>query len=268
MKNIAKQLYWLLAEGRALKDARSVFFTCEEERLRARNAFRGHTYSETVTLFGTADPGTNLERDCSLLKETFPFLRDRKFLLFLGRIHPKKGCDLLIEGFAKCLNGLPDNLDIVMAGPDQVGWSTTLRAKARKLGVAHRIHWSGMLAGPCKWGALASAEALVLPSHQENFGFVVAEALACSTPVLISDKVNIWREIVHANAGFAESDSVDGTESLLNRFYSLTQVERSELGRNGRALFLSSFDIEVTARHFARDVASLLGATQYSRKVL
>jgi glycosyltransferase involved in cell wall biosynthesis len=81
-----------------------------------------------------------------------------------------------------------------------------------------RIHAIGMLEGDAKWGAFYGCEAFVLPSHQENFGISVVEALACEKPVLISNKVNIWREIAEDGAGLVEADSVDGTARLLHRF--------------------------------------------------
>eukprot|EP01038_Epipyxis_sp_PR26KG_P002792 gene2792-3964_t len=75
-----------------------------------------------------------------------------------------------------------------------------------------------MLRGEQKWGAFYSSEAYLLPSHQENFGIAVAEALGCGLPVLISDKVNIWREIDQARAGMVETDTVDGTERSLRHW--------------------------------------------------
>jgi glycosyltransferase involved in cell wall biosynthesis len=90
-----------------------------------------------------------------------------------------------------------------------------------------RVHAIGMLAGDSKWGALYGCEAFVLPSHQENFGIAVVEALACGKPVLISDQVNIWREIVEDGAGLVEEDTEEGVEKLLRRFF---HAQRAETG--------------------------------------
>ena len=84
--------------------------------------------------------------------------------------------------------------------------------------MADRITWTGMLAGEAKWSAIQAADVFALPSHQENFGIAVVEALALGVPVLISDKVNIWREIVNDGAGFAESDTLAGTVQSLSRW--------------------------------------------------
>ena len=256
LKHKLKQLYWSLAQGRVLRDAKAVLFTCEEERERARGVFAGHAYREQVVLFGTADPEGSAEAQKAAFDAAFPELRERKFLLFLSRIHPKKGCDLLIQAFADCLEDLGPEVDLVIAGPDQVGWAAELQASATKLGVPHRVHWPGMLKGDVKWGAFRRAEAFVLASHQENFGFVVAEAMACCTPVLISNKVNIWREVEASDAGLVAPDTLEGTRELLRRFAALRTSDRERMRERARSGFLKNFDIEVTARDFARAIGS------------
>ena len=255
LKHVAKQVFWTLAEGRVLRDARAVLFTCEEERLRARGIFKGHPYRERVVLFGTADPEGNAAAQEAALEAALPSLKDRRFLLYLSRIHPKKGCDLLIRAFAELAPELPPDLQLVMAGPDQVGWSPELQQLPQTLGIAARVHWPGMLKGDVKWGAFRRADALILPSHQENFGFVVAEAMACSAPVLVSNKVNIWREVQASGSGLVEPDSLEGTRNLIRRFYALSEAERGEMTRKARAGFQRYFDIEVTARDFARAIS-------------
>lgn len=252
VKHLFKQAYWSMVEGRTLRDARAVLFTCEEERLRARGVYKGHRYHEQVVRYGTARPKGDPETEKAAFHEAFPQLKNRRFLLFISRIHPKKGCDLLIEAFANCLGELPADLDVVMAGPDQVGIAKGLQALAERHGVANRIHWPGMLKNELKWGAFRLAEAMILPSHQENFGFVVAEAMACGTPVLISDKVNIWREVLAAKAGFVEPDTLEGACNLLRRFAAMTDEERKQIEKDAVEGFGQYFDIEYTARDLLR----------------
>jgi glycosyltransferase involved in cell wall biosynthesis len=255
LKHIAKQIFWTLAEGRVLRDANAVLFTCEEERTRARNVFKGHPYQSKVVLFGTADPTGNPASQREAFQSAFPPVRGRRFLLFLSRIHPKKGCDLLIQAFADLKLELPNDVDLVIAGPDQVGWATELQSMAIRLGVGERVHWPGMLKSDLKWGAFRGALALILPSHQENFGFVIAEAMACATPVLISNKVNIWREVQVAGAGFVEPDTLEGTRRLIRGFCALSDLERVKMKQHARAGFLERFDVRVTAREFARIIS-------------
>ena len=251
-KHIAKICYWWLCEGRVLRDAAAVLFTSDEERVRARRVFYGHSYKERVVRYGTSGPTSNPDSDKAAFLAACPALKGKRFLLFLSRIHPKKGCDLLIQAFASCLEVIGPDVDLVMAGPDQVRWVSQLREQAKRLGVEHRIHWPGMLTGAPKWGALRTADALILPSHQENFGIAVAEAMACSTPVLVSDKVNIWREVEASKGGFVEPDTQAGTEKLIRRFCELTAGERREMALAARDGFLEYFDSEAAARDFSR----------------
>jgi glycosyltransferase involved in cell wall biosynthesis len=261
LKHAAKQLYWWLGEGRVLRDARAVFFTSEEEMLRARNVFRGFSYAERVVRYGTADSLGNPAAERAAFLAAFPRLAGRRFFMFLGRIHPKKGCDLLIRAFAQ--SAIDADIDLVIAGPDQVGWLQRLKSMAADLGVERRIHWTGMLKGELKWGGLRYAEAIILPSHQENFGVVVAEAMACSTPVMISDKVNIWREVKRSGAGLVDSDTLEGTRSMIRQFLALTGGELSRMRIAAREEFLRSFHIEAVAQDlmiqigFAGNVSSL-----------
>lgn len=251
LKHLAKQAYWLLGEGKVLRDAQAVIFTCEEERLRSRNAFWGFRYHERVVMLGTAGPEGDAQAETAAFDDAFPHLNDKRFLLFIGRIHPKKGCDLLVGAMGAAMHELPEDMDLVMAGPDALGWMSELKQMAASLGVAHRIHWVGMLKDALKWGAFRKAEAMILPSHQENFGIVVAEAMACSTPVLISDKANIWREVEACGAGLVEKDNAQGTLNLLRRFIALSPDERAVMANAARTGFLQYFDIRRTAREFA-----------------
>lgn len=246
LKHLKKWLYWPWSEYRVLRDARAVLFTSEEELRQARRSFWLYRATEQVVAYGTRTPPD----DASGLRGTFlaahPQLRGRRILLFLSRIHEKKGCDLLVQGFARCAAADPA-LQLVIAGPDQTGWVATLQALAQQHGVADRISWPGMLRNEMKWGAFYAAEAFVLPSHQENFGIAVAEALGCGLPALISDKVNIWREVENAHAGLVAPDTLDGTTQLLQRWLALSATERTAMGAAARALFLANFTVDAMA---------------------
>ena len=247
LKHIKKSLYWPWGEFRVLRDARTVCFTSEEERVLARQSFRLYRARETVVNYGTAAPPNDVEAQRAAFFAEFPQLRNKKLVLFLSRIHVKKGADLLIEAFARIANRDPD-LHLVMAGPDQQNLQTELQALAEKLGIGARVTWTGMLKSELKWGAFRAASVFALPSHQENFGIVVAEALACGVPVLISDKVNIWREIAAAKVGWVAPDTLEGTTANLEAWLATPAAEMQRMSENAVRCFDERFEIGGAAR--------------------
>jgi glycosyltransferase involved in cell wall biosynthesis len=248
LKHLKKWLYWPWGEYRVLRHARAVCFTCEEERRLARQSFWLYNCRERVINYGTAAPDGDPEGQKEIFLTHFPELRGKSVWLFLGRLHPKKGCDLLLRALARIARW-PEAAytHLVMAGPDQTGWLAELRKLAAQLGIAHRITWSGMLRGDLKAGALRAAEVFVLPSHQENFGIAVVEALACGVPVLISNKVNIWREIEQDNAGLVDNDDEGGVTRLLSRWLQLDPRQRDACRAAATRCFLQRFEIHKAA---------------------
>jgi glycosyltransferase involved in cell wall biosynthesis len=138
-----------------------------------------------------------------------------------------------------------------------VAWQADLQLQSGRLGIGDRITWTGMLTGESKWGAMAAGEIFVLPSHQENFGIVVAEALACGLPVLISSKVNIWREVQNEGAGFVEPDTLAGTINLFRAWTRLDDSERVAMKANGHRCFENHFDLEKSSTRFLQLVKGL-----------
>jgi glycosyltransferase involved in cell wall biosynthesis len=242
LKHLKKWLYWPWAEYRVLRDARAVLFTSEEERLVSRDSFWLYRCREVVVNYGTAGPSGDAAAQRELFLEKFPHLRGRRLLLFLGRVHEKKGCAELIEAFHRVTAAA--ELHLVMVGPADSAYGRQVQALAARLGLESRITWTGMLGGDLKWGAFHAAEAFILPSHQENFGISVAEALACGVPVLISNRVNIWREIEDDGGGLVEPDTVAGTVRLLERWLALDGGERARLATAALASFRRRFEIE------------------------
>jgi glycosyltransferase involved in cell wall biosynthesis len=251
LKHIKKWMYWPWAEYRVLRDAQAVLFTCEEERVLARKSFWLYRCNEAVVSYGTAETTGDPHQDRLEFLSHYPELRDKKLALFLGRIHPKKGCDLLIEAFARVVAPRLD-WHLVIAGPDQVGWQKKLMHRAEELGITAQVTWTGMIGGVIKSGALRAAEVFVLPSHQENFGIVVAEALAAGTPALISNKVNIWREVLANGAGIVEDDTVAGTCAMLQSYLNATEDKKLSMRRSARVCFEQRFEIRQAAATLQR----------------
>ena len=248
-KHLKKWAYWIAAEFWVLRSASNVLFTCAEEERLARESFWLHSWSPAVVPYGSRTPDLDLTDSAMDFHERFPHLKGRRYLLFLGRIDPKKGCDLLIKAFIAVAASDPQ-LDLVMAGPDETRWRPQLEESLQSAGLSHRVHWTGMLGGSQKWGAFATSEAFILPSHQENFGIAVAEALSCGLPALLSDKVNIAPQIMADHAGLMETDTLQGTTNLLLRWMKMSQTERERMGVNALACFQLRFDMKVNVAIF------------------
>ncbi len=247
LKHLKKWLYWPWGDYRVLRDAQAVFFTCEEERLLARESFWLYKAREKVVAYGAASPPPAGAGTQEAFFAAYPELRGKRLVLFLGRIQEKKGCDLLIEAFARAAAADPA-MHLVMAGPDESGWVAQLQAQAQRLGVADRISWPGTLLGDVKWGAFFASDVFALTSHQENFGIAVAEALACGLPVLISDKVNIWREIDKDGAGLVEPDTIEGAARLLQRWMALDAPARDRMREQASQTYNTRYTAQAMAR--------------------
>jgi len=241
LKHLKKWLYWPWAEYRVLRNAAAVIFTSEEERSQARKSFWLYRCREKVSPLGVEAPPISSNAKSEFLSR-YPQLQNTRIFLFLGRLHPKKGCDMLLEAFAQMRSN--DSISLILAGPDQVGWESDLRRQVTRLHLTNRVVFTGMLEGSMKQGAFANAEAFVLPSHQENFGISVVEALAARVPVLISNRVNIWPEIEADRAGYVESDDLAGTTRLLQRWIDTAPAEREMVRENARRCFEQRFEID------------------------
>ena len=253
LKHLKKWLFWPWAEYRVLRDAAAVMFTCEDERRLARQSFWLYKCDEFVVSYGTSAPPDHEVRQREAFLQAFPDLQGKRLLLFLGRVHEKKGPDLLFKAFASLRARQPEllrDVRIVMAGPAEHAYGQEMLKLNRELGLADVTTWTGMISGDVKWGAFRASEAFILPSHQENFGIAVAEAMACSVPVLISNQVNIWREIQQSQGGLVEQDTVQGTERLLTGWLATPPAKWQAMRANARQCFQQRFLIDRTAESF------------------
>jgi glycosyltransferase involved in cell wall biosynthesis len=250
-KHLKKSIYWHLIESRILRHAQRVLFTTEVERSLALQTFGRSRWQPLVVAIGAEAPPTNTEDLLLAFYGNCPQLRGERFLLFLGRIHPKKGVDLLLSAFAALAPADPD-LHLVIAGPDPTNWRAQLEPFVAKFGLTHRVHFPGMLTGDAKWGAFAACEAFVLTSHQENFGIAVVEALASSKPVLITLPINISLEIAADNAGLVEPDTIDGVRKLLEDWLKTSADQRRAMSTAALATFQRHYDIRKNAETILR----------------
>ncbi len=251
IKAIRNRIYWDLIEKRVINAANGVLFTCDAELKLARETFPGYAPRQEINVgYGVPEPPEFTAAMESAFRQHCPGL-EGPYLLFLSRIHPKKGVDLLVEAYENWLGtNAAERPCLVIAGPDvgsQLGQKLRDTVGENPI-LEKKVFFTGMLTGLAKWGAFYGCEAFVLPSHQENFGIAVAEALACGKPVLISDKVNIWREIHRKEAGFVSNDSLPGVEDLLHSWSQLDEKDKQKMGERATLSYREDFSIATAAR--------------------
>ncbi len=250
-KHLKKWVYWVLAEYWVLRGAYRVLFTTREESRLAEQSFWLHHWDGYVVPYGASRPPADGETLRAAFFTQFPEMQGKRIMLFLGRIHHKKGCDLLIQSFIKYAT-LDPGLHLMMAGPDQQGWSASLQQEVAAAGLTERVHWPGMIKGEAKWGAFFAAEVFILPSHQENFGIAVAEALGCGLPVLLADKVNIAPEIAEDKAGLMEFDTQEGTDTLVRTWMQMLEPDRQAMRAQAVRTFHARYDMKKNAATIIR----------------
>ena len=252
LKAIRNVLFWKLFEGPVVNNADGVLFTCAQELSLAREPFRPYRPKQELDVgMGVEAPPQLHAGMAPAFLERCPQVAGRPYLLFMSRLHEKKGVDLLIRAYVQLRaeqkqRALDEPMPaLVVAGP---GLDTAYGAELQALAAACAgdIHFPGMLGGDAKWGALYGCDAFVLPSHQENFGIAVVEAMACGRPVMISNQVNIWREC--EPGGVIAEDSQAGTLDLLTKWLSLPLEQRAHLGNEARAAYQRNFAVDEAAR--------------------
>ncbi len=255
LKAIRNVVFWKLFEGPVVNEADGVLFTCAQELMLARQPFRPYRPKRELDVgMGVEAPPQRHDGMAPTFLARCPQLGGRPYLLFMSRLHEKKGVDLLIRAYVQmraeqaknaALASVDEMPALVVAGP---GLETPYGAELQALAAScpADILFPGMLGGDAKWGALYGCEAFVLPSHQENFGIAVVEAMACGRPVLISNQVNIWREC--EPGGVIEDDTQSGTLNLLTKWMALSSGRRADLGIEARAAYERNFAVDEAAR--------------------
>lgn len=173
--------------------------------------------------------------------------RGRLVLLFFGRLHPKKGLDLLLPAFAKLR--MPDVL-LVLAGPCDTAYQQQLQAQCESLGITEQVVFTGMLGGEQRLSVLSGADLFVLPSYQENFGMAIIEALLCGTAVVISDQINIHDAITAAGVGEVIPAEQSALEAALGRWLSDAE-KRDAAAVEGPAFVRERYDWASLASRWA-----------------
>jgi len=244
-KGFKKRAYLKLAGGKLLRRAARVHFTAQAEHDQARKWLVSDN-GVVLPLVMDLSPFENLPGP-DLARQRFAPLRqaDTK-LLFLSRVHPKKGVDLLIKALAE-LRTRGRTASLLIAGPGEQPYVESLKKLAASLNVGENVQFCGMIRGEEKLSLYQAADLFVLPTSQENFGLVLIEALACRLPVITTQGVDIWKELQNAGAMIADRSPLAIALAIENMLADPALNQRRE---QGRAWVLNELNPEKVAREY------------------
>lgn len=246
-KAIRNLVFWKLIENKLISFADAILFTCEKELQLASHTFKPYQPKlKLVVGLAVESPPvfTNKMKQAFYLEAGLK--NDDPYLLFLGRIEEKKGISYLLQAYINLIklgNKLPA---LVIAGP---GFNTLYGRALKEIGGSYpSIYFVDMLNGDAKWGAFYCCEAFVLTSKQENFGIAIIEAMACGKPVLISDQVNIYAEIVQSGAGLSSSVAIKDIEIMLLQWMQLSNHKKIAMAKAAANCFNTLFSVQIFSK--------------------
>lgn len=252
---IKKWLAWFLYEQKNLSSATTFHATSVEEA----TSIRRLGFQQPIALIPN---GVHLdycgERPSrEILSQSFPKLSEQKWLLFLSRIHPKKGLVNLLQVWQKLANKFTD-WHLVIAGPDLIGYRAELELLTAELELKQRVTFTGMLTGEKKEAALGNADLFVLPTHSENFGIAVAEGLAHAVPV-VTTRGAPWQDLSTYECGWWIEDSQLALASALAEGMQMSSQERKAMGLRGRKLVETKYSWDSVAQQMSSVYHWILG---------
>ncbi|MBD2121686.1 glycosyltransferase [Trichocoleus sp. FACHB-262] len=248
-----KKLYYSLFEKFALQSASTIQFCCETE---ANNAKALGWNQPTVIVYnGIHHEDFEIPPETELLFDEFPSLKNKNIVLFLGRIDPKKGLDLLAPAFAKVHRHFPQ-AHLIVAGPDNTGFSSTAQSYFLQAGCINAVTFTGLLTGSLKYAALAAASIYVAPSYSEGFSMSVLEGMASGLPCVITTGCN-FPEAAKADAACIVDTNVDSISDALAKY--LGNLEQAkELGNRARQFIFQNYTWDVAARKLLQVYTAIL----------
>ena len=241
-RNLKKRLYLRFLQRSLFESAAGVHALTDAEAESFRRL--GVRAPALVAPNGVALPSAQASGSAPAGFAWQPAVQGKEVLLFLGRLHPMKGVNLLLSAFIRLAARFP-NAVLLIVGPDEAGTQRRMERALAQAGLAQRVVFTGILDGAAKMAALAAADVFVLPSYTEGFSNAILEAMAASLPVVISTQCH-FPDVAAAGAGHVVATDVAAIERAIERLLQ-NPAGRCEMGRKGRALVAERYAWEQVA---------------------
>lgn len=255
---------WALNAGKLKKKIALWVFQFSDLELAACIHTTAQQEADNVRKLGFKNPIAVIPNGINLSEFSFPIQKQEKAkrtVLFLSRIHPSKGIELLIKAWECLPVSLRNGWQIKIAGNGEQKYITSLQQIIKIKSLENEISIIGPQFGNDKLKTYHEADLFVLPTYSENFGIVVAEALACGIPV-ITTKNTPWEELNTRNAGWWIEIGVEPLVSALLKAMQLSNVQRQQMGQNGHQLVTENYSIELVTLKMIKLYDWVLGRTE------
>jgi len=242
-KSFKKKIYWNIFEKKNLLKAKFVLLNSIKEKKQINNTFvKTNGIKFKLINYGIYPKDINFKKSKLKFYSKFKFLENYKLIVYIGRIHPKKGLDILIDAFEKIDN---KRYILLIAGDINNKYAKALIQKVKNKNNSKKIIFANFLKGEIKWGAISNAASTILPSHGENFGVSIAESLLAGTPVICSNKVGTSKQIKESNAGIIVKNNKLSLYKGIMKFINLSQKQKEKLSKNSITCFNKNFNIKI-----------------------
>jgi glycosyltransferase involved in cell wall biosynthesis len=253
IKNIKKKFYWNLIEKKNLIKAKYVILTSKREKKYFRKTFVNTSNIKIKNInYGIRKIAINKDIVLNKFFKKFPLFKNKEFYIYVGRIHPEKGCEIMITAMLQSKHNL-----LIMGSFSSKNYEQKLKKLINEKKIKNVI-FSKAEYTDIKWGALLASKAFISSTHGENFGISIVESMSQAKPIITTNKVNIYQEILNYKAGLITSNKSKNFTLLLKNFEKFSKKKIINMGNNSLKCFDENFNLETSENSLTQLIKKLI----------